>query len=374
MKSYLVASDIHLGHNKCPTSHVISSFKSQILTEENKTIQVLFIAGDLFDQLLDLNSKEVHLIIEFFNYLLSYCTINNIKLRVLEGTPSHDNSQSEILVKLNDIRDNKCDLIYHKHLDIEYIESINKYVLYIPDEWTNSHQELETQINQKLQQHHISQVDIAILHGQFKYQFAGKPYKGFHFEEDYFLSLVKGYIHIGHYHNYSTFDRIIANGSLERLAHGEENPKGYILVKDNVPIFIENTNAFTFKTINVTSSVTLDKLDKQILKYPKGSYIRLLMNKDHDFNVIFPELKLRYLDYHLKKQIKEYASESDTVAYILHDTDLDLSEKFVLENNIHQTLLDIVHSKYHLNSEENTKLVNYISVFKEIEENASSTN
>ena len=69
-------------------------------------------------------------------------------------------------------------LKYHKFLDIEYIERIGKYVLYIPDEWTNSHDELELQIQEKLNQHSITKVDIAIMHGQFKYQLAGKKYNG----------------------------------------------------------------------------------------------------------------------------------------------------------------------------------------------------
>ena len=138
---YLVTSDVHLGHENTPTTHIIQSFKTHILSDKHKDIDILFISGDLFDRLLDLNSKEVYFIIEFFNYLLSYCTVNNIRLRVLEGTPSHDWGQSQILVKLNDIRTNKCDLKYHKVLDIEYIEELNHHILYIPDEWTNSHDE-----------------------------------------------------------------------------------------------------------------------------------------------------------------------------------------------------------------------------------------
>ena len=364
---YIVTSDIHLGHLKTPTKHIIASFKSTILSEKNKDIDVLFISGDLFDRLLDLNTKEVHFIIEFFNYLLSYCTHNDIKLRILEGTPSHDWQQSQLLVKLNEIRTQKCDLVYHKVLDIEYIESLNKHVLYIPDEWTNSHSELEKQIIQKLAEHHITKVDIAILHGQFKYQFGNKPYHGFYFQEDYFFSLVKGYIHIGHYHVFSTCDRIIANGSLERLVHGEESPKGYVLVQNNDYIFIENTHAYTYKTINIRSNTTLEQLDKIIQKYPKNSHIRLAMSKEHPFNIIYPEIKLRYIDYYLKKLIKETAIENNAVAYIISESELEFSDKFVLESNLHQTLLDIVHNKYALNAVENTKLLNYISIFKEID-------
>lgn len=362
---YAVTSDVHLGHPKTPTSHIIKSFKKHILNETNKKLDVLFISGDLFDRLLDFNSKEVQIIISFFNYLLSYCVDNNILLRVLEGTPSHDWTQSQTLVKLNEIRDIKCDLRYHKVLDIEYIERIGKYVLYVPDEWTNSHDELEKQIQAKLIENNISQVDVAILHGQFKYQFAGKPYHGFHYKEEYFLKLVRGFIHVGHYHTYTHLDRIVANGSLERLAHGEEQPKGYVVIEDKRYSFIENTSAYIYKTLQVTAATTIERLDKQIQRYPKESYIRLLMSKDHPFNITFQELKLRYLDYHLKKQLKEHVSEDSSVTYILNDSDLEVDDKFVLDTNIHQLLIDIVATKHTLNSQEQTKMLNYISIFKE---------
>lgn len=362
---YAVTSDVHLGHHNTPTTHVIASFKKHILTQENKNIDVLFISGDLFDRLLDFNSKDVQVIITFINYLLGHCAENNILLRVLEGTPSHDWTQSQTLVKLNEIRDVKCDLRYHKALDIEYIERIGKYVLYVPDEWTNSHDLLEKQIQEKLNEHGITKVDIAIMHGQFKYQFAGKPYHGFYFREEYFLNLVRGFIHVGHYHNYTRLDRIVANGSLERLSHGDEQPKGYVIVQDEQYTFIENPSAYIYKTINVTAATTVEKLDKQILKYPKDSHIRLSVSKDHPFNITFQEIKLRYLDYHLKKQVKEHVSEDTALTYIVSDADLEIDGTFVLDSNIHQLLSETILSKHSLNSVEKSKMDGYISIFKE---------
>ncbi len=363
---YLVTSDDHLGHQNTPTSHIIKSFKKHILNDKNKDLDVLFIAGDLLDRLIDLKSIASHEIIAFFHYLLDYCCENNILLRVLEGTPSHDWEQSQHLVTLNQARTRRADLVYHKQLEIEYIERIQKYVLYIPDEWENSHDVLEKQIQAKLYQLNIKQVDIAMLHGQFAYQFAGRPYKGFHFKETYFLSLVRGYIHIGHYHVYSQFDRIIANGSLERLAHGEEGPKGFVIVNNDIATFIENPDAFIYKTLNITANYTVEKLDKRIYSYPKGSHIRLRVKSDHPFNTTYKELKLRYLDYHLKKDIKDDTSESDTGTYITTDNQLEFDDVFVLQANIHQTLSNIIQTKYSLNSVEERKIQDYMSIFKEV--------
>jgi hypothetical protein len=371
---YISVSDIHFGHEKTPTIHIVNSFIKHILTEANKTLDVIFLAGDVFDRLLDFNSKEARTILNLFSRVFEYCYTNNIDLEILEGTPSHDWWQSQTLVELNDLRgDRKCKLRYHKVLDICYIEKIGKYVLYIPDEWTNSHDDMEIQIKEKMNALGITKVDIAILHGQFAYQFAGRPYHGFHYNEEYFLKIVTGFIHVGHYHVYNPMDRILPNGSFERLAHGEEDPKGYILVNDKVYTFIENTSSYIYKTINVTDKTTVEKLDKQILKYPKDSHIRLSMSKDHPFNLTFGELKIRYIDYNVKKLIKEHVTGISSITHIVTDSSLGSNDKFILEGDIHKTLLENILSKHSLDTVEQNKLINYISIYKEAESHELSS-
>ena len=360
---YIVIGDVHLGHAKTPTAHIVSSLRKHILSDKHTDIDVLFIEGDLFDRLLDLNSKEVQVIISFFDSLLNYCFLNNIKLRVLEGTPSHDVLQPEILVKLNEIRDNKVDLKYFKVLDIEYLAEENKYVLYIPDEWVNDHAVLEKQIKDKLNLLGIEQVDIAILHGQFGYQVQGIPYTGFRFDEVYFLNIVKDLIHVGHYHTYSYFERIVATGSFERLAHGEEEPKGYLVAKDRTYTFIPNTDAYIYKNITLRSNTTLEQLDRNIRQYPKDSHICLTMSKDHSFNLTFGELKLRYLDYNLKKKIKD-ESEQNQTTYIQTDAFLDLSNKFTIDSDVQAIVLRNIQEQITLSESETVKLKGYLSVFK----------
>jgi len=358
--TYLVTSDIHLGHKRTPTKHIISSFKSYILSSANKNIQILFISGDLFDRLLDLNSIEVHEIIHFFNYLLSYCYENSIQLRILEGTPSHDWNQSYILVKLNDIRENKCDLRYFKHLDIEHNTKHDKYILYIPDEWVNDHIELEKQIQKKLIENNISSVDIAVLHGQFEYQLRGHR-TAFFFQENYFLSLVKEYIHIGHYHSFSRYDRIVANGSLERLSFNEEEPKGYVKITNGHLEFIENKNAYIYKTLQITPGTTLTKLDAQVLKYPKESYIRLFISPKSPFINDKMNFSVRYIDYNIKVVTRD-DSDINTTTYILtdeNDIHIDLSTFHI--DNLNQYLYEQITSKNTLST---SQLANLTSVLQ----------
>lgn len=367
---YIAVGDIHLNHPRTPTLHICNSFRKHILNEKNKDLDVLFIEGDLFDGLMDLTSKEFPVVLTFFNDLLNYCYFNNIKLRVLYGTPSHDRSQPEILVNLNDIRDNKADLRYFKVLDIEYLPEENKHVLYIPDEWVNDHSELERQIEEKLSSLGISQVDIAILHGQFKYQFKDIPYTGFYFKEEYFLPLVKGFIHVGHYHTYNPFDRILPAGSFERLSHGEEESKGFILVKDNEYTFIHNTDAYTYKTITIKSNTTLEQLDKHIRQCPLNSHIRIVLSKTHPFNLTFGDLKLRYMDYNITKKTKD-DSESSLTTYIQPDDILYQDNPFTIDADIGSIVLRCILEKTTLTDQENIKLKNYLSVFNQTTVNHS---
>lgn len=364
---YIVVSDIHLGHKNTPTEHIIASFNKTILIQSNKDIDIIFIAGDLFDHLLYLNTEEAQRIVQFFHHLLNYCFANDIQLRVLEGTPSHDWYQSAMIAKINDVRKNKVDLLYVKVLDIEHNTKHNKHILYIPDEWCSSQQELELQVNQKLLEHGVSTVDIAILHGAFKYQAQGIPVKGFLYDEDYFLQLVTGFIHIGHYHVHSALDRIIAQGSLERLAHGEEQDKGYVLVDETNYTFIPNPYSYTYKTINVTPAMDVAKLDRAIYKLPHDSHVRLLVPDNHPFSEAFKDLKIRYKDYNLKKQSKSKASESNLATYIDTDASLELGEQLISESNIYHQLTTLITNKHTLTASETQKLLAYASIFRSSE-------
>lgn len=356
---YLVTSDIHFGHKNTPTKHIIASFTRSILNEANSTLDALFIAGDLFDHLLYLNTPEAQQVIQFFHQLLTYCHTNGIALKVLEGTPSHDWYQSSMLAKINDVRTNKANLTYVKALDIIYCDKLQKHILYIPDEWCSNQEELDLQIRHRMAQLGISQVDISILHGAFRYQAKGIPSSSFLYDESYFLNLTRGFIHIGHYHVHTSLDRIIAQGSLERLAHGEEDPKGYVLVQNEAFTFVENPNAYIYKTIQVNGSTDLNKLDKAIRKYPHQSHIRLSMKPDHAFNTLFKELTVRYADYHLKKLIKDPTAVNSSVTYILSEEALEMPDHFVLETNVYDTVLRSIELKHQLNPQELVKLNHY---------------
>ena len=358
----LVISDTHLVHRRTPTTHIVNNIKSYVLNEANTDVDVIYIAGDLFDRSFDVGNEEYLVVLDFLKYLLDYCHEFNIMLRVLEGTPSHDWKQPRTLIELNNIRETPIDLKYYNVLDIEYNEKLDRYVLYIPDEYTNDHAVIEKEVAERMREHGITQVDTAILHGQTLHQIAGIPnFKPLAYDENYLMSVVKGFTHIGHVHRQSLYQRVSAQGSFDRLAHGEEEDKGYVIVEDGVRTFIKNPNAFIYKTLKLTKNDNLQTLDKKINNYPKGSHIRLNLAKDHPLNNDFRNLKIRYMDYHVERLTE--SSESDSLAHILTDSDFKLDDFNTLTGDIKSTLRERVLTKHQLTEEEVQLLDSHLEMF-----------
>lgn len=152
---------------------------------------------------------------------------------------------------------------------------------------------------------------------------------------------------------------------MERLAHGEEAPKGYVIVEDDKYTFVENTNAYTYVTLNIKRNYT-GKTWCLIAKYPVNSYIRLLLNKDTSSILTLMSLNLRYLDYHMKKIIKENIKDANSVSYVLNEDDIEVSNTFTIDNDIYNLLQNNIKSKYELTEIENDKLLGYINIFKDL--------
>lgn len=355
---YLVISDVHLGHKTNKVDRMFNAIcnyfnNNSILL---KDIDILFIAGDLFDNYLANYSHEYLKAIEVMTGLINWCKETNTKLRILEGTPSHDWRQSSVVSNI--VRDLKIDIDY-KYIDTLHIEHMEDYgvdVLYVPDQYKPKGEDVYKDVQKLLLQNKLSDVDIAIMHGQFHYQFPRLKLDSSHNEKDY-LDIVKHYIHIGHIHTHSTKDRIIAQGSFDRLAHGEEEAKGGVLSiidtenPDNDEwVFLENKHAMVFKTIDVSKYH-----NEEILKYVlprvkslrEGSCLRLILDPlDKDYvktksfisNLSKFTTKFQYVDDH-KVKIGDSIIEDKTIdAFsITKDNIVDL-----IKNELEVRNLDIV--------------------------------
>jgi DNA repair exonuclease SbcCD nuclease subunit len=297
---YRVISDLHLGHRQTLAAEIIrhlGPFFNHYRPRQD--LDILFLAGDVFDRLLTYPMDEVVETTFWAAQLLRYCAANGIRLRVLKGTPSHDWEQSRLFETLAQALEVPVDLKYVRTLYIEYMEDLDFYVLYVPDEYHPDPAVTFKEVQALMARLGLSQVDIAVMHGQFNYQLPpGATRIPRHQEADY-LGIVRHFISIGHVHTFSVYDRIIAQGSFDRTAHGEEGPKGgvecYIRPDgQDEYYFIENTEAKPYKTVPITSKTFergLEALKKATAALPPDARVRIRAKKDNPVILAFDEVK-----------------------------------------------------------------------------------
>lgn len=280
------ASDIHLGHPKTTTSEVLEGlYKSFPNDSSMDDVDIIFLAGDIFDRLLNLPDDNVIEIKLWINRFLRMCKRRNIKVRVLEGTPSHDWKQSKHFVAENEASEIGADLKYHSTLCIEYIDDYDCHILYIPDEWKHSTDDIWMDVTKTLSEHGLDKVDFVVMHGAFSYQLPPHVPAPTH-DPDRYLGITKHFVFVGHIHKHSIHERIISAGSHNRLCHNEEEPKGHVrvLLKENNEYeitFVENVLAKKYITVDCIDL----PLEEALLKVnfckdlPKYSHVRIVCKK-----------------------------------------------------------------------------------------------
>jgi hypothetical protein len=315
-------SDIHLGHRLNSTFEIIKNLGCAIGDNaETSQIDLLLLAGDVFDNLLNLSKDEVTEIDFWIASLIRICAKFQIVLRIVEGTPFHDRTQSKRFFVINEIMGNLVDLKYVSTISIEYIEKFGINMLYVPDEASESPEKTLHIVKELMASKGLEQVDFACMHGAFDYQLPiiSKDHK--HNSAEY-LRLVKYLITIGHVHTFSQFDRIFAQGSFDRLAHGEEEAKGF--VKATVwqdgeweVKFVENHGAkkfVTFKSEKDSLEETLADIEQLVYSLPEKSHIRLDLPKGHPLLVGMDTLIRSFPGiFWAKKEQKEDMVEDDLI-------------------------------------------------------------
>lgn len=341
--------DVHLGHPHTTTIEIITRLRECFSTIQWKSIDLVFIAGDVFDRLLhlpDLNVIEIRLwIVEF----LTECQHHDVCVRVLEGTPSHDWKQSRLFTHLNEIAQIGADVLYFDYLTIEYLAKFDITVLYIPDEWKPECDDIWKEVTKTLKEHNLEKVDFTLMHGSFDYQLPPNVPAPTHNPHRY-LSITRYLVFIGHVHKFSREDRIIAAGSFDRLCHGEEEAKGIIDAKVYKEgyfdiTFIENKQAKQYKTIDCTHLKvhhTLKHIERELKQLPPLSHVRIQASKDDAILVSLDTLRKKYPSIYFTTKVEK--GEVLTEEFLI-----DLKRKYqpisITKDNIKRLLLDRIQLK-----------------------------
>lgn len=318
---YLDISDVHLGHDRNPTRNIVQNLRTYFSDYKSTSpfakVDIIFITGDLFDQLVDIGGTAFYEALGFISELIGFCERNRIKLRVLEGTPSHDRQQSRLIESVASVMESKADVKWIKTLMVEKMDDLDLSILYIPDEYTSSAETTFQLVQELFRDLGIDKVDLAQMHGVFKYQMEGIPGNHDTHDEEAYLRIVEHFINIGHHHTKTSYRRIVAQGSFDRLAHGQEEAKGGVLMTirddgEDYYEFIENTNAMIFKTIDVRFAElerSIAQVERELSRLPNDSYVRIKASKLHPMFAYIPELRKRFPFLHIEKLSKEEEQE-----------------------------------------------------------------
>lgn len=345
-------SDIHLAHPRTSTYHIIDNLRKAFPDNaDTAKLDILFFAGDVFDRLMNLPQDEVDAIQEWIADLLKLCAKHNIIVRVLEGTPSHDWRQSKQFVNVNNSLHIKANLKYVDTLSIEVIDELGGLsVLYVPDEWNADASVTWQQTLELLGIHGMSQVDVACMHGSFDYQLPVESVKNHNSEQ--YMAIVRSYITIGHVHIRSERGgKILAQGSFDRLSHGEESPKGHyracLSPSGNYHWFVENTGARIYKTLDCRemSTEAVIALLESYEDCPDLSRFRLLITRGSVVQHGIKDVRRRFPQFVLSTQMDELKTQED--AAIIQDRQPALKPISITPTNIGHLVADRLKRLYH---------------------------
>lgn len=344
-RNVLSLSDIHFGHPNTPAKDIVDHLKVFFnhfkVTNNFDDLKLIIIAGDLWDQGLSFQDDAVREVVLFWGFFTRWCERKGISLLVIEGTPKHDSQQSGTLEVITRQAAPDLKFRYVKELSIVYLEELDLNVLVVPDECRPTAEQVQRDVMDLLSQHQLKQVDIAAMHGMFRYQLGSIPMNPKVHHEAFYLEIVRYFIVIGHIHVASQYEGIYAQGSFDRLAHGEEGDKGAFYFQEPqegvfIATFLKNTLAKDYVTLPMKGKLddALTLIDNTIRALPDWSFVRLVGEKRDDLQEGLKILKEKYPLIQFSRKVLKEKETGETIMPSIH------AEGIVLNR---QTLTQVLH-------------------------------
>ena len=287
-------SDIHLGNTRVETSSICDRLRTYLFPKL-KECNLLVLGGDITDTTLGLGDNSSIYLIDFFLELFTLTNKLNIPIVMLRGTISHDRNHLKTLRTIYLKSRFKPKLYYTDTVSVDLIKELNLRVAYIPDNlpYSNSN-EVILSIKDQMKNKNWDTLDYIFFHGYFKHVLPKGMFKEPHctFNNNQF-NFVKSLIVSGHIHTSSRYKKVVYNGSFDRLAHGEEEDKGFLVITDNRKDkpkveFIKNKEATPFITYDLSKYKEEDAIAEYIFRVKK-----LNKNVFCHVRVIYPSTSIR---------------------------------------------------------------------------------
>ena len=254
----LSISDIHFGNTQLDPVRLADNFRTQVLPQL-ATTDLLIVAGDFFDTALALSDTITPSVVAVMFDLLAAAAWDDVTVRFLRGTFSHERTQGAYFPLLHKQYGFANDLRYIDTISLEYIERFDLRLLYLPDDlpYPNAAAVLAV-VQQKLYELGWDYVDYAIIHGYLEHVVPVGAIQPKNTYTQAMFDFVRRYVVSGHVHTPSIVGKFLYNGSFDRLAHGEEEPKGFMRIEDDGTTshvhFVANPNATRFITLDCTTA------------------------------------------------------------------------------------------------------------------------
>jgi DNA repair exonuclease SbcCD nuclease subunit len=316
-------ADLHLGHQRVPSADTVNDIRKYLFPQLANNADILLIVGDIFDGKVSLNHPDASIIVDLFADLLKICFEYDIIIRIIRGTYSHDNHQLDIFNKIYDKLGIPVDYRVVEEISIEYIERYDIRFLYMPDNLPySSKADVFDHIKTLFCANNIEDVDYVLLHGEFDHVNFGHTNINAYNCKD-FDNICNALVLAGHIHKPHRHRQVIYAGSFNRLAHNEEEAKGFWKIKGTSAEFIENKDSTKFITVDYNDESNLETLlnrHKDLIDHlpsVRKSFIRVLITDTH--------LKQAIIKYHqanypnVKLTFKNPLSKGDNKSTFLID-------------------------------------------------------
>ena len=335
MTKIVAAGDFHFGNPRINCDAMYSKLKEFFYPEVEKSDLVL-LTGDLFDQLTTINSNANLYASIFIKELFAFSAKNNVPIRILHGTYSHDRNQLQVLNVLK-LKNTDAKIINEISCEELTVKDKKYKILYIPDNlpYKKSSDVME-HIDKVLKVMGWKTVDIVLGHGTFSHALPVSsnhlPPCTYTIEQFNKITTDSSLIVMGHIHISSAKDKVFYCGSFERMSHGEEQPKGFYKFNDEngkwKAEFVGNDDAALFVTIYPQGYTT----DEIIADFTK-QIDEIFINKVGNVRVAHNDAEIRSLlnkiclqQYPDIKYTSKSVSDTDKTEIKITDINLDTFE------------------------------------------------
>lgn len=255
----LVLTDLHLGKTGI-NPHDVRDHLRECLYDRMADTDLLCIGGDFFDCLCNLNNDAGIVATMIVDDLLDLAIANNVYIRVVRGTFSHDRFQNRLFLsarRSNTRLHNKPLVRVIDNIELELFEDLKISVVYCPDD--QPYTDITQTLLDLVQAHKLSKVDFIFSHGYYTHLLPTGLTKVPHNTLDYdrLEPILNGACCNGHVHIANVYKRVFNCGSFERMQHGDEGDKGYFSLHYNTKThklnyeFVVNKNTTPFITVDL---------------------------------------------------------------------------------------------------------------------------